>query len=63
MADAEDLKSSEDFSSCGFESLLGHQLHDANLFKRCEIPSFESRQNLRMGPNVILRLLCAPLLK
>ena len=26
MADAEDLKSSRDFSSCGFDSHPGHQL-------------------------------------
>jgi hypothetical protein len=26
MADAEDLKSSGDFSSCGFDSHPGHQL-------------------------------------
>jgi hypothetical protein len=31
MADAEDLKSSGDFSSCGFDSHLGHQFFDLSL--------------------------------
>ena len=32
MADAEDLKSSGDFSSCGFDSHPGHQFLSVHLF-------------------------------
>ena len=31
MADAEDLKSSGDFSSCGFDSHPGHQFHSEQM--------------------------------
>jgi hypothetical protein len=35
MADAEDLKSSGDFSSCGFDSHPGHQFNSLkNLFSQ-----------------------------
>jgi hypothetical protein len=36
MADAEDLKSSGDFSSCGFDSHPGHQCAEGNKNPPCQ---------------------------
>jgi hypothetical protein len=40
MADAEDLKSSGDFSSCGFDSHPGHHSSSSRFSLRCDAPNF-----------------------
>jgi hypothetical protein len=54
MADAEDLKSSGDFSSCGFDSHPGHQ---SFLLKMNELLG----RSLRRGGRQISRLTLTPL--
>ena len=53
MADAEDLKSSGDFSSCGFDSHPGHQSFSAYILTLRKLSDSPEHQPLRSWESIV----------